>query len=204
MIEEPQSSGSVPLAEQALHLRLSVVESDNARLRRNLMLVSIGLAGAAALAVAGLVMARAAVSGGVQEASAYVLRDETGIERGAWRIQETGASTLMLNDRNGIGRVRASVLADGAPGIALADSRGRSRIVVSLQADLTGTVVFADAEGNTRAVLGLSDDGSATVVFADRFGQTRAAMGVDAEGDPVISVLENGRAAADTSGAGRR
>jgi len=194
MSDEAQGTvtgGGIPLHDQAMHLRLSVVENENARLRRFTTLLMIGVAGVTALAAAGLVMARAALGAGTHDGSAFVLRDEAGIERGAWRIQENGATMLSLNDRNGIGRVRATVLEDGAPGLALADAKGRSRVVVSLLADLTATLVFADDEGNTRAVMGMASDGSATIVFADRNGQTRAALGVDADGSPVISVAEN-------------
>ncbi len=190
------------MLEQALNGRMAAIEAENQRLRRTTMLLTFGLIGAIALAIAAAVISRAAVTREIMVANGFELRDEAGALRARWGVDEEGGTVFALNDRNAIERARIRVLDDGAPGFALSDARGRSRVVLSLLADLTATVAFADENGNGRTVLGLGPDGSSTLVFVDEFGQTRAGLGIDEGGEPAFTMIETRRtqaAPADTS-----
>jgi hypothetical protein len=190
--------------QEALHLRINELENDAHRLRRLTALLGIGTVGAVALAIAGFSMARSLATRTTLDAQAVQLRDENGVVRGDWRIEDDGTTTLMLNDRNGIGRTRLTVFDNGAPGVALTDSRGRPRVVLSLEPDMTGTLTFADEEGNTRSVIGLAGDGSASVAFVDMFGATRAGFGLDRDGEPIFTMVESDEGGSADTGSSQR
>lgn len=178
--------------EVSLARRLERLEQENAQLKRQSKLFTIG--GAAGLGLLGLMLISRLVAGGAAdtlEARKFVLRDAEGMVRGVWELAENGGARLVLRDRDARERVRLTLLPDGSPGLTLADRDGRSRTVLGLLPDQTSTLVFADQAGKTRAVLGVPADGSSTLVFADRDGETRVGVGVDAAGRPGVTMFEN-------------
>ena len=181
---------------EAAHLRLNQVEQENRRLRRIVLVLGLGVAGAVGLTAALFQQTTRSGQSNVQ-AKEYVLVGEDGVARGAWRLLDDGSSTFALHDQNGLGRIRFSVLSDGAPGVSFTDARGKSRLVISLLPDMTGTVVFADESGTTRTVLGLAADGSSTLVFADAAGSARASIGIEPDGAPDFTMIDSERSRSD-------
>ena len=179
--------------EAVLMRRVERVERENQRLRRFVMMLAAGLAIVLALSAAMLVFSIGGFPGRVAEvveAKRFVLRDESGLARGAFELTADGGSELVLRDRDARERVRLALLPNGSPGLTFADREGRARAVLGVLPDETSTLVFADQRGRSRAVLGLSPDESSTLVFADRFGATRVGVGVDPEGQPGVTIFE--------------
>ncbi len=193
-----QVPGVAPDANAHLVERLDLLEQENAQLKRQSKLLTIG--GAAGLGLLALMLITRLLSGGAAdtvEARKFVLRDAEGMERGVWELTNNGGLRLVLRDRDARERVRLTLLPDGSPGLTLADRDGRSRTVLGLLPDQTATLVFADQAGRTRAVLGVPADGSSTLAFADRGGETRVNVGVDAAGRPGVTMFENQPAAVE-------
>ena len=191
---EPELQG-MQEREVGLAQRLERVEHENAQLRKQSKLLTIG--GSAVLGLLALMLIGrlfAGFSGGaadVVEAGKFVLRDGDGMIRGIWEITDNGGSQLVLRDRDARERIRLTLLPDGSPGLTLADRDGRSRTVLGLLPDQTATLVFADQAGKARAVLGVPADGSSTLAFNDRGGEPRVNVGVDAAGKPSVTMFEN-------------
>lgn len=193
--------GKMQGPEVDLTRRLERLEQENAQLKRQSKLLTIG--GAAVMGLLALMLIGrlvSAFSGGgadVVEARRFVLRDAEGIIRGVWELADNGGARLVLRDRDARERLRLTLLPDGSPGLTLADRDGRSRTVLGLLPDQTASLVFADQAGKTRAVLGLPADGSSALAFADRGGETRVNVGVDAAGRPGVTTFENEPAAVE-------
>jgi hypothetical protein len=174
--------------------RLEALERENRRLRRYSSYAFMGLAVLLGLIVA-LVWAsgRHGAPGSVADevaARRFILRDATGIVRGAWGIGDDSAVRLVLQDSASRPRVKVSLLQDGTSGISFSDPAGRPRAVFAQLPDQSGSMVFADEMGKTRTVLGISPDGAANIVFADRAGSTRAGLGVDAQGRSTFTLAD--------------
>ena len=190
---------SEPKGVMDLMGRVEAVESDNRRLRR-LSLALIGLVAVlTGLAVAlMLVSARNGLPGTTADivaARQIVIRDDAGVPRGLWGVDDSGAVRLLLQDSERRPRLRLSLLADGGAGISLVDSAGHNRAVIALLPDHAVSVVLADGNGKTRSVFGLAPDGNSTLVFADGSGVTRASLGVDSRGLGTFSLSDRGRSA---------
>jgi hypothetical protein len=123
------------------------------------------------------------------EAEALVIRDDAGVERGAFRVDGDGGAAFTFQDANGRARLRLEVLSDGSPGVSLLDADGDSHAILGLLADGTTSLVFADAGSVARAVLALTPDGATRLVFSDTGGLTRVAVGVDSSGEPEVSTM---------------
>lgn len=180
--------------EAAVARRLDTLERENDRLKRR-STAAVATAGALlglSVILLGVALTRG-LGGGVAdavEARRFVLRDETGLQRGFFEVGERNTVRLVLRDTDGRERMRLALLPDGSPGLTLGDREGRPRAILGVLPDETSNLVFADAQGKTRAVLGLSANQSGTLVFADRAGDTRAAMGVDVRGAPELTLYE--------------
>jgi len=177
--------------------RLDAVERDNARLRRLSIALIVLVAVLAGLAVAIMVVsARYGLPGTTADiiaARQLVIRDDAGLPRGLWGVDDSGAVRLLLQDEAGQPRIRLSLLADGASGVTLIDSAGHNRAVLALLQDQSVTMALADGTGKTRSVFGLAPDGNSTLLFADRTGVPRASIGIDARGVGNYSVSDRGR-----------
>ena len=135
--------------------RMEALERDNRRLQRYGMLLVVGMAILIALVVV-LVYTSRTVATEVA-AKRFVVKDASGIVRGAWGMAEDSSLRLIFQDAAGRPRVRISLLNDGSAGISLADSLGRARAAFALETAEGSSIVFADASGRTRSVLGVSD-----------------------------------------------
>lgn len=175
--------------EGILSRRMEHLERENSKLKKLIALVSAGVGVALALCF-GLLMVGFRGVGETVEASRFSLRDEAGLVRGMFELDEKGTPQIVLRDRDGRERAKLALIADGSPGLTLADREGRSRVVLGVLPDQTANLAFADAGGKTRSVLGLAPNGSSTLVFADRAGETRVGVGVDATGQPGITLYE--------------
>jgi hypothetical protein len=195
--EQPQAptlpASSAPSAgamHELLH-RLSDLEKDNRRLRRQG--VTVLVVTAVLLGLAGALTWTAAQHGlpgfvpDIVEAREFVLRDHEGRVRGAWGHDDQGAIRLVLQDARNQSSIKLNQLDDGSSGLTFADSTGTPRLVIAVLPDETVNLVFGDRRGVTRTVLGLNANGASTLVFADEGGRTRAALGVDNHGRTVLS-----------------
>jgi hypothetical protein len=178
--------------EAVLSRRVDVLERENRNLKRNSVLMIVGVGIMVALSATMLLSMRAAEGRVAEsvEARRFVLRDGSGAVRGVLGMTADGATRLVLQDGEGRERMKLTLLADGSPGIAFADREGRSRAVLGLLADETSTLVFADRRGRTRAVFGLSPDESSTLVFVDPNGDARVGVGVEADGTAGMTLFE--------------
>jgi hypothetical protein len=187
----PAAPSPSPGAVHELLHRLSAIEKENQKLRRQSMMtlvvtaVLLGLAGALTWTAA-----RHGLPGfvpDVVEAREFVLRDHDGRVRGAWGHDDQGAIRLVLQDARTQTSIKLNLLDDGSSGLTFADSIGTPRLVMAVLPDETVNLVFGDRRGITRTVLGLGANGGSTLVFADQGGRTRAAIGVDNRGRTVLS-----------------
>ncbi|MDX1646598.1 MAG: hypothetical protein R3304_05605 [Longimicrobiales bacterium] len=169
--------------EEGLRTRLTIVESEAARLRQTLRWIWVGMA-----ASVGLIVGIAASSGafndepGVVEATRLLLVNEEGKARGEWLIDDEGNARIVLKDQQQRDRMLLSVRTGGWPGIALVNEAGQRRVALGLLPDETTSLVFADGGGIPRAVLGLTGGESANLVLADREGVSRIGLGLDGSG----------------------
>jgi hypothetical protein len=198
---EPGPERGQTVWDAALMDRVATVERDNARLRR-LSIALILLTGIlAGLAVAIMVVsARYGLPGTTADivaARQLVIRDASGLPRGLWGVDDSGAVRLILQDEAGQPRLRLSLLDDGAAGVTLIDSSGHNRAVLALLPDQAVTMALADGTGKTRTVFGLDADGNSNLLFADRTGVPRASIGVDSRGIGNFAVSDRGRPVVD-------
>ncbi|MGI9179285.1 MAG: hypothetical protein ACR2H9_02055 [Longimicrobiaceae bacterium] len=144
-----------------------ILERENRLLKRNGLMMMIGVATMLVITSVMLVMmqAREGRVAEVVQARRFVLRDADGHIRGLMGVHNDGSSRVILQDRDGRERLKMTLLPDGSPGLSFTDREGRSRAVLGLLSDETSTLVFANRSGKTRAVLGLSPDESSTQPF---------------------------------------
>ena len=119
--------------------RLERVERELARARRNRWLLGAGVLAAGILALVWL-----PAPAEVIPASAFVLVDDKGRERGKWEVGQFGPMLLLL-DEKGEPRVSLAVGKVG-PGLVLADANGEPRVALAVAAD-GPALALADAKG---------------------------------------------------------
>ena len=150
--------------------RLDVLERELARAkRRNRWLVAVGLLAAGLLAAAWLAtetadtaLAQVAKPAQVIRATAFVLVDDKGRERGKLAMTGEGPRLDLLDEN---AKVRAALT-------ALKDKRNSSG-----SPDDRSELALSDENGKTRALLAASKRGTVLVVY-DENGKHRAALGV--------------------------
>lgn len=186
-----------PTGDQLLrHMaeRIHGLERESRRLRRLWMGTVFSLAVLMGLAAALVVVsARHGFPGTVAdviESHQFLLRDKSGVVRGAWGALDDGTLRLTLQAPGTRAGVTLTALKGGASGLTFSDSSGKSRGVLGLLPDETISLTFGDRNGMTRSALGLNPEGSATLVFADRTGATRAGLGVDSRGIGTFTVVD--------------
>jgi hypothetical protein len=178
--------------EAVLGRRMDALTNENVAVKKQLRwaLIGLGVVFFVTLVLAFLAAPRAAGVAETVQSNQFVLRDQTGLVRGLWEIEQGSGPRLVLRDGDGRERIRLSLLSDGSPGVTLGDREGRPRVVLGLLPDGTTNLVFADAAGTTRAVLGHSSTEATTLVLADRAGFTRAGLVVDADGEGALTLYE--------------
>jgi hypothetical protein len=181
--------------ERGVHDRLVSLERESRRLHRLWMASLIGIAVMLGLATALVVVsARHGFPGTVAdviESRQFLVRDQSGVVRGAFGALPDGSLRLSLQAPASKAGITLTALKGGASGLTISDSSGRSRGVLGLLPDETLSLTFGDQNGMTRSALGLNPEGSATMVFADRSGAMRAGLGVDSRGAGTFTVVEH-------------
>ncbi len=87
------------------------------------------------------------------EAQEFVLRDASGMVRGAIGIMQDGAVGMNLNDTKGQPRLTIDLAADGSPGIDLYDPNGKLRATFALGPQGTPGLGLYDPSGKLRSAL---------------------------------------------------
>lgn len=180
--------------ERGMLDRMQTLERESRRLHRLWMSTIVGLAVLLGLAAALVVVsARHGFPGTVAdviESRQFLVRDKSGVVRGAFGELDDGTLRLSLQAPNSRAGVSLTALKGGASGLTFSDSTGKSRGVLGLLPDETLSLTFGDQAGTTRSALGLNPEGSATLVFADRSGSMRAGIGVDSRGMGTFTLIE--------------
>jgi len=131
----------------ALVERLEKVERQNRRMKFTGAVVLV-------LASATLLMGQAPPKRRVVEAEEFVLRDESGVKRGALAVLPGGAAGLAISDRSGEPRASLTVYQGGEPVLTLSDKDGKSRASLVLLADGSPSFYLKDQGGKVRSAMG--------------------------------------------------
>lgn len=121
--------------------RLALLERRVARQSALIGALAIGLG----IAIAWQIAPRPAL-----DASRFMLRDSSGVWRGALMLREDGSPVLRLNDANSRARLYGVVTPDGRPRLRLFDSTGVQRLVMELELDGRPHLRLANGEGSSR------------------------------------------------------
>jgi hypothetical protein len=119
-------------------------------------------------------------------ASAFILEDEEGRERGGLSIED-GEPKLRLRDDAGRTRVLADI-SKGNPRLLITDEAGASRIGIDCYAD--GPSLFvSDSNGDVRIGLDYTDrDGMASISLSQGKQKTRVSLRVYADGRSSVTI----------------
>jgi hypothetical protein len=197
------------LEEERFRQRLLAVEREAAGLRNHVRVMGLGLIVTLGLACAAAFTPHLLEVGGndveleVLHVKEIVMEDDQGRARGRWTVDEEGNSRISLLDRQGRPRFNLSVLSGGYPGLSLMNANGQPRTALGINPDETTTLVFADGSGVARAVLGLSRADAAHLVFADADGVSRVALGLDGSGVGTVILPEDPSSSPSSGGGGR-
>ena len=131
----------------ALVERVERMERQNRRIKFSGAVVLV-------LAAGTLLMGQASPMRRVVEAEEFVLRDESGVKRGALAVLPGGVAGLAISDRSGEPRVSLTVYHGGEPVLTLSDKDGRSRASLVLLPDGSPSFYLKDQSGKVRSVLG--------------------------------------------------
>ncbi len=111
-----------------------------------------------------------------------------------WRLVPSSptvtARQFLMKDASGVIRGALMMLDDGRPTLRLNDKNGRPRTMLYLNPDAGGALRFTDLRGHHRLQLLLTPEGEPEIRFENRDGVTRTRLGLTVAHRPAISIAD--------------
>lgn len=190
---------------EGVYVRLNQLERENARLRTAGVYLFVGVV---ALVVIGVKLVR---TRGVIEAERFVLKDRSGMVRGALGLERDGSPTFNLTDDSGRNVVTMRSLSDNTAELTLY-SKGQSRVTMSATSTGAATLNFLDQQHGSVSgfylkpdgalgldfrrdlqslALSIASDGASTIAFTDEDGESLGGMAVKPDGAVELGLIEH-------------